>query len=420
MITINDESLIPENINATLSEEISDFVYLYDHRRLLIDPHQIPLRIDKYLMDRVADISRNKIQNAIKTGAVMVNDKHVKANYKVRPGDELYLIVPRPDPDYKGKSLPENIPLNIIFEDDDIIVLNKPAGLVVHPGNGNPNGTLINGLLYYMQDKMLPVLQGNTADRPGLVHRIDKNTSGLMVVAKNEYSLSNLARQFYNHTTRREYYALVWGEPEVDKGTIVAKIGRDPFNHKNIRVFEDSEEGGKHAVTHFEVIEKFYYVTLIKCRLETGRTHQIRIHMGHLGHPLFNDGRYGGHHILKGTIYGKYRQFVFDCFKTIDRHALHAKTLGFVHPRTEQEIFFESELPEDFTQALEKWRNYIAMRKDGMNKKAFTEEEKLAEIESALKQSKGSVTTEADIIQHQKIDIDEDSEMEHNEDVWDE
>lgn len=336
---------------------------LYVHEQISVDKGQAATRIDKFLMDRLDNISRNRVQNAIKANCILVNDKEVKANYKIRPHDMISLVLPR-NPDVIDKLEPEDIPLNIVYEDDDLMVINKQPGLVVHPGVGNHSGTLVNALLWHFKGQDLPILEGNTAQRPGLVHRIDKDTSGLMVIAKNDFAMTHLAKQFFYHTTQREYIAMVWGEPEFDHGTITGHIGRHPTHPKRFFVFPDGDEG-KHAITHFEVVERLYYVSLVKCRLETGRTHQIRVHMKYKGHTLFNDERYGGNKILKGTIFTKYKQFVENAFSILPRQALHARLLGFVHPTTEKPMLFESELPEDMRLCLEKWRGYVQSRKEG-------------------------------------------------------
>lgn len=335
---------------------------LYEHQRIICDKKQTLIRIDKYLMDRLEQVSRNRIQNAIKIGCILVNEQPVKANYKVKPGDQISLVLPS-NPEESETAEPENIPLDVVYEDEDVLVINKTAGMVVHPGTGNTSGTLVNALLYYLNEKDLPVLKGNTPDRPGLVHRIDKDTSGLLLIAKNDFAMAHLSKQFFDHTIDREYVALVWGDMEENTGTIVGHIGRHERERMQMTVFPDGDQG-KHAITHYEVIERMYYVTLVKCRLETGRTHQIRVHMKYAGHTLFNDARYHGDRILKGTVYTKYRQFVENCFKIMPRQALHARKLGFVHPRTEEHMVFESELPDDFVQVLDKWRTYIQSRKE--------------------------------------------------------
>jgi 23S rRNA pseudouridine1911/1915/1917 synthase len=332
----------------------------YEHQTIIADPKQSALRIDKFLLDRIERISRNKIQQAIRVGAIQVNGGHIKPNYKIRPGDKISLILPKPALDEIGLA-PEEIPLSIIYEDEDLMVINKQAGLVVHPGVGNWTGTMVNGLIYYLQHTALPLMEGNPIDRPGIVHRIDKNTSGLLVVAKNDYAMTHLAKQFFNHTIERKYLALVWGQPENESGTITGHVGRHPRHRFQMTVFKEGE-AGKHAVTHYKVKEGMYYVSLVECWLETGRTHQIRVHMKHLGHPLFNDERYGGDQIVKGTVFQKYRQFVTNCFKLFPRHALHATSLGFMHPRTNENIQFSIDPPEDFYQVLEKWRKYVSTR----------------------------------------------------------
>ena len=337
---------------------------LFEHHRIIVDRGQSTVRIDKFLFDRIEKTSRNKIQNGIRAGAVLVDGKEVKPNYKIKPGDEIVVVLPH-DPTLGEVVEPEEMDLNIIFEDDDILVLNKPPGLVVHPGIGNYTGTLVNGLAYYLH-KDLPVMEGNAPDRPGLVHRIDKDTSGLLVIGKHEYALSMLARQFYDHSIQREYVALVWGVPEPSKGTVHTNLGRNPRNRMQMSAFPLEEEEGKEAITHYEVLEDLYYVSLVKCRLETGRTHQIRVHMKHLGCPVFQDARYGGDRIIKGTIFSKYKQFVDNCFSLCQRQALHARTLGFVHPVSGENMFFEAPLPEDMASVLEKWRHYLQYRKENL------------------------------------------------------
>lgn len=334
----------------------------YEHNRITIDPKQTPIRIDKFLMDRLEKVSRNRVQNAIILGNILVNDQKVKNNYKVRPFDQISVVLPtNPDdiPDLK----PENIPLDVVYEDDDVMVINKQAGLVVHPGTGNSSGTLVNAILYHFSQNKLPLLQGNREDRPGLVHRIDKDTTGLMVIAKTDFAMTHLAKQFFDHSIERTYQALVWGDVEADGGVVNAHIGRHEKDRLLMYAFEDGSQG-KEAITHYKVLERLYYVTLIQCNLETGRTHQIRVHMKHLGHTLFNDERYGGNRIMKGTVHQKYKQFVENCFTLLPRQALHAKSIGFIHPRTEKLMYFESPLPPDFDAALSKWRNYLQYRKE--------------------------------------------------------
>ncbi|MEL6923233.1 MAG: RluA family pseudouridine synthase [Bacteroidota bacterium] len=345
------------NTDPDLSDE------WYEHYRIVVDPKQSPLRLDKFLLDRIERASRNRIQNAIKSGAVRVDNQQVKPNFKVKPGQVVSVYLPY-DPAESHTVKAEPIPLDIRYEDDDIMVVYKPPGLVVHPGVGNPSGTLVNGLLHYFQDNPLPVKEGNANDRPGLVHRIDKETSGLLVIAKNDDAMTHLGKQFFNHTVKREYIALVWGEPDEKEGTIENRIGRNPKYFMKRMVIPEDEPGGKHAITHYKVLEGLYYVSLVSCRLETGRTHQIRVHFRHMGHPLFNDKRYDGDQIRKGTVYTKYRQFVENCFELMPRQALHARSLGFVHPRTGEAMHFETDLPDDFQQVLDKWRNYLQHRKD--------------------------------------------------------
>jgi len=325
---------------------------LYEHYSFVAEKGQQPLRIDKYLMNFIENATRNKIQAAAKEGSIYVNGEPVKSNYKVKPFDEIKVLFAHPPHEYL--LVPEDIPINVVYEDDDVLVVNKPAGMVVHPGHGNYSGTLINALTFHFDN-----LPNNSSERPGLVHRIDKETSGLLVVAKTEEAMAHLSNQFAEKTSEREYVALVWGNVEEDEGTIEGNIGRHPKNRlQNTVFFDDEADRGKPAVTHYKVLERFGYVTLVSCKLETGRTHQIRVHMKHIGHTLFNDERYGGELILKGTTFTKYKQFVENCFKVLPRQALHAKTLGFVHPKTGEFMRFTSEIPEDMQQCIEKWRNY--------------------------------------------------------------
>ena len=329
---------------------------LYEHFRTVVDKGQAPVRIDKYLFERIVNASRNRIQMAADNGFVMANGKPVKSSYKVKPLDLLTVMMDRPR--YENDIIPEDIPLNIVYEDDDLMVINKPAGLVVHPGCGNYHGTLVNAIAWHLRD--VPTYNPNDP-QVGLVHRIDKDTSGLLVVAKTPDAKTSLGLQFYNKTTKREYNALVWGIVEQDEGTITGNIGRNPRDRMQMAVMSDPEQG-KYAVTHYQVLERLGYVTLVKCVLETGRTHQIRVHMKHIGHTLFNDERYGGDQILKGTTFTKYKQFVQNCFEICPRQALHAKTLGFKHPVTGKEMFFDSPIPQDMTLLFDKWRNYTANR----------------------------------------------------------
>ena len=329
---------------------------LYEHYSFTADSGQQALRVDKFLMNRIENATRNKIQQAAKDGSVRVNDVVVKSNYKVKGGDEVKVLFTHPP--YENLLVGEDIPLDIVYEDDALVVVNKTAGMVVHPGHGNYNGTLLNALLYHFES--LPL---NANDRPGLVHRIDKDTSGLLVVAKTEKAMTHLAKQFFDKTSQRSYYALVWGDVKDDTGTIEGHIGRDLKNRLLMTVFPDGDQG-KEAITHYEVVERFGYTTLVRCRLETGRTHQIRAHMKHIGHTLFGDARYGGDNILKGTTFTKYKQFVDNCFKLLPRQALHAQTLGFVHPISGKSMSFEAPLPNDMLTALDKWRHYAKHRLD--------------------------------------------------------
>ena len=327
---------------------------LFEHFSFQVDKGQAPLRIDKYLMNFVENATRTKIQAAAKNGSIKVNGIVVKSNYKVKPLDEIKVLFEYPP--HENLLIAEDIDLDIIYEDDDLVVINKPAGMVVHPGHGNYSGTLINALIYHFEN-----LPTNSSNRPGLVHRLDKETSGLLVVAKNDEAMVHLSNQFAEKTSKREYTAMVWGNLKEDSGKIDNYIGRNPKNRlQNIVLDEDNVENGKRAITNYEVLSRMNYVNLVKCTLETGRTHQIRVHMKHIGHTLFNDERYGGDSILKGTTFTKYKQFVENCFKLLPRQALHAKTLGFIHPKTGEFMQFDSELPEDFKSCIEKWENYTA------------------------------------------------------------
>lgn len=329
---------------------------LYEHFRVVVDKGQALTRVDKYLSERIVNSSRNRIQKAADAGCIQANGVVVKSNYKVKPLDVLTVMMDRPK--FENDIIPEEIPLNIVYEDDYLMVINKPAGLVVHPGCGNYQGTLVNAIAWHLKD-----LKNYDPNDPqvGLVHRIDKDTSGLLLVAKTPEAKTHLGLQFFNKTTKRKYRALVWGNLKEDEGRIEGNIARNPRDRMQMTVFEDSTIG-KHAVTHYRVIERFGYVTLVECVLETGRTHQIRVHMKHIGHVLFNDARYGGNEILKGTHFSKYKQFVRNCFSTCPRQALHAMTLGFIHPVTNEEMNFTSELPEDMTELIDKWRQYISNR----------------------------------------------------------
>jgi 23S rRNA pseudouridine1911/1915/1917 synthase len=347
-----EEQNIPDAVDA--SDE------LYERFAYFIDKGQEPLRIDKFLMARIEGATRNKLQRAINTGMVLVNGKEVKQNYKIKPLDQV-IVYSDMTPE-STDVVPEKMDLNIVFEDADIMVINKPAGMVVHPGSGNYSGTLLNGVSYYLQQQN-PNIDENTLPRFGLVHRIDKNTTGLLVLAKTDVAMRNLAKQFFDHTVKRHYRALVWGNPVEDEGTIVAHVGRNRRFRKLFEAYPDGDYG-KEAITHYKVLERFNYVSLVECVLETGRTHQIRVHMKSIGHTLFNDDTYGGDRVLKGTVYTKYKQFVDNCFALCSRQALHAKTLGFKHPTTGEEMFFDTDLPPDLAAVIEKWRGYAKVIKD--------------------------------------------------------
>jgi 23S rRNA pseudouridine1911/1915/1917 synthase len=337
-------------------EGLADQQELFEHYRFTADPGQSILRIDKFLSDRVENASRTRIQNAANAGNILVNNKAVKPNYKIKPGDIVQVVLPTPPRDIE--LIPENIPLNIIYEDDDVLVVNKQPGMVVHPAYGNYTGTLVNALMWHFKD--LPLFNSGES-RPGLVHRLDKNTSGILVIAKNEYALNRLSKQFYDRTTDRRYNALIWGIPDTLEGTITGNVGRSIKDRKVMQVFKDETEG-KTAITHYKVLEDLGYISLIECKLETGRTHQIRVHFSHIKHPLFNDEEYGGNQILKGTTFTKYQQFIRNCFKILPRQALHAKSLAFNHPVTGKRLSFDSNLPDDMVQVIEKWRKYISGR----------------------------------------------------------
>lgn len=336
---------------------------LYEHHHIVVDKGQEMLRIDKYLQAHLTNVSRTKIQAAAKAGCILVNDKPTKSNYRVKPCDVISVLLP--EPPHELEILPEPIPLNIVYEDDDVLVVEKQPGLVVHPGCGNFTGTLLNGLLYYFSQHPT---QSPEPPQPYLVHRIDKDTSGLLLVAKNETAQVVLAKQFFDHTIERKYSALVWGDFPDDSGTIVGNLGRSPKDRRVMTVYPhddslpDDQQPGKHAVTHWNVVERFGYVSLVECVLETGRTHQIRAHMRHIGHPLFNDAAYGGDEILKGTTFSKYKQFVTNCFQLLPRQALHARILGFDHPSTGKHLHFESPMPAEMTAVLDKWRAYATNR----------------------------------------------------------
>lgn len=327
---------------------------LFERETIICAKGQEPLRIDKFLMGRIEGATRNKIQQAIEAERVLLNDHPVKSNYKVRPLDKIIIYQ-----DYlsdNNEIIPENIPFDIVYEDADVMVINKQPGMVVHPGSGNPGGTLVNAVAYYLKQQN-PGIDESELSRFGLVHRIDKNTSGLLVMAKTGKAMTDLAKQFFDHTVHRRYVALVWGDFDDDEGTIIAHVGRHQRHRKLFTTYPEGDHG-KEAITHYKVLERFNYVTLVECRLETGRTHQIRVHMQHIGHPLFNDDTYGGDKIVKGTIFNKYKQFVENCFALCPRHALHAQQLGFIHPVTKEKLLFESKLPDDMQAVIEKWRNY--------------------------------------------------------------
>jgi 23S rRNA pseudouridine1911/1915/1917 synthase len=341
--------------DGALQEDIDE---LFEKTIIVCSPGQEPLRIDKFLMNRIEGATRNKVQQAIEAERVLVNDHAIKSNYKVKPEDRIVIYVTNlPD---STDIVPENIPFKIVYEDEDVIIIDKEAGMIVHPGSGNPNGTLVNAVAYYLKQQN-PIINESELARFGLVHRIDKNTTGLLVMAKTPVAMTNLAKQFFDHTVHRRYVALVWGNFDEEEGTVHAHVGRHQRFRKLFTAYPDGDYG-KEAITHYKVLEKFNYVTLVECRLETGRTHQIRVHMQFIGHPLFNDELYGGDRIVKGTVFTKYKQFVDNCFTICPRHALHAKELGFIHPTTKKQILFESELPADMKDVIEKWRGYSEKR----------------------------------------------------------
>lgn len=342
-----------EEIEEFDSDNLRDEEELFEHYKIKADPGQDVLRIDKFLLDRLPNTSRNKIQNAAKNGNIRVNGNLVKQNYKVKPHDEVAIVLPYPIREIE--LIAENIPIDIVYEDDELAIVNKPSDMVVHPAYGNYTGTLVNALMYHFEN--LPNKNDAYFGRPGLVHRLDKHTTGIMIIAKTEFALTNLAKQFFDRTTERRYHALVWGDVQNDEGTIIGNIGRSLKNRKMMAVFPEGDFG-KHAVTHYKVLERFGLVTLIECKLETGRTHQIRTHLKYIGHPLFNDYEYGGDQIVRGTPSQKYKNFVENCFKLIPSQALHAKTLGFMHPIKNEWMQFDSELPDGFKQILEKWRTF--------------------------------------------------------------
>ncbi|MFI3248184.1 MAG: RluA family pseudouridine synthase [Rikenellaceae bacterium] len=363
---------------------------LHEHFRFEVDKGQSPLRLDKYLAIIMKNSSRSKIQSAADEGHLLVNGVSQKASYKVRPGDVVTIMMARPK--YSNEIIAEDIPLNIIYEDDDLMIVNKEAGMVVHPGHGNYCGTLVNALTHHLKGTDIVTEDEDSEKRAGLVHRIDKNTSGLLVVAKNEKSLTHLAKQFFDHSIRRRYIGLVWGNIVEDEGTIVGNIGRSPKDRLKMFVFEDGSDG-KHAVTHYRVLQRFGYVTLVECHLETGRTHQIRVHMSWKGHPLFNDERYGGDKILKGTTFSKYKQFVENCFAIMPRHSLHAKSLGFVHPTTGENIYYECDLPSDFVALIDKWEAYSVNRLASERLQAAEEREEEEAKEREIREARAAAQT---------------------------
>lgn len=356
-MTTEYESELDETTDIDDQEFTEQDGTVYEHYRFVADPKQGLLRIDKFVVNRVEHASRTKVQEAAEAGNILVNNVAVKANYRVKPGDVVSIVMSYPPREIE--IIPQDIPIDIVYEDDSLLLVNKKPGMVVHPGYGNYTGTLVNALAWHLKE--LPLFNSDDP-RPGLVHRIDKDTSGLLVIAKTEKAKICLAKQFFNKTTTRSYVALVWGTMETDEGTIIGNIGRSLKDRKQMDVFPPESEYGKHAVTHYKVLERLGYVTLVECRLETGRTHQIRAHFRHIGHPLFNDERYGGDQILKGTTFAKYKTFVQNCFDILPRQALHAKTLGFMHPETEEYMEFDSIVPDDMTLCIERWRSYISGR----------------------------------------------------------
>lgn len=349
-----DETIL--NASDDIDDEGGEQQELYEHFRIDVDKGQGLVRIDKFITSKLESISRSRVQSAADAGNILVNGSSVKSSYKVKPLDSISIVMAYPPREVE--IIPQDIPINIVYEDDDLVVVNKEAGMVVHPGHGNYSGTLVNALMFHLRD--VPLFKSGDV-RPGLVHRIDKNTSGILVIAKTEFAMNHLARQFFERTTKRRYVALVWGDMEEDEGTVDAHIGRSPRDRMKMHVFPEGNDG-KHAITHWKVIERLGYVTLVECRLETGRTHQIRVHMEYIRHPIFNDDRYGGDSIVKGTTFTKYKQFIQNCFSICPRHALHAKSLGFIHPTTGQEMFFESDIPDDMVQVIERWKTYTAAR----------------------------------------------------------
>lgn len=342
--------------DSDLENDAQDQQDLFEHFHLDVDKGQTPVRIDKFITSKIQSISRSRVQSAADAGNILVNDTPVKSSYKVKPEDSISIVMAYPPREVDIEA--EDIPLDIIYEDDDVVVVNKQVGMVVHPGHGNFSGTLVNALMHHLRH--LPLFQSGEV-RPGLVHRIDRNTSGILVIAKTEHAMNHIARQFFERTTKRRYLALVWGDMQEDEGTIDAHIGRSIRDRKKMQVFPEGDQG-KHAITHWKVIERLGYVTLIECRLETGRTHQIRAHFEYLRHPIFNDETYGGDSIVKGTTFTKYKQFIQNCFSICPRHALHARSLGFIHPTTGKQMYFETDIPEDMRQVIERWKTYTSSR----------------------------------------------------------
>ena len=334
---------------------------IHEVQEILVDPKQKAVRIDKFVTDKLPRVSRNRVQNGIRSGSILVDGQSVKPNHKLSPGERITIVLPR-YADRPAGIVPQAIPLDIRYEDEALLIVHKPPGMVVHPGVGNPDGTLVNALAHYLVHEDIPVLPGNDDDRVGLVHRIDKDTSGLLVIAKTEQAMSSLARQFFDHSIDRTYQAIVWGGPDPAAGTIDRNIGRHPRQRQQYTVFDEAEEG-KNAVTHYRVLEDLYYVSLTELKLETGRTHQIRVHMNSIGHPVFSDSKYGGDRIVKGTVYSKFKTFVERCFELCPRQALHAKSIGFVHPVSGDYVHFDSELPQDMQSCLERWRHYVDHRR---------------------------------------------------------
>ncbi len=334
---------------------------LFEVQEIVVDPKQSAVRIDKFVTDKLPRVSRNRVQNGIRSGSILVDGQQVKPNHKLSPGERITVIIPRHGDREEGLQA-EDIPLDIRYEDEALLIVHKPPGMVVHPGVGNPKGTLVNALAHYLDNENIPVLPGNDNDRVGLVHRIDKDTSGLLVIAKTDAAMSSLARQFFDHSIDRTYQAIVWGAPDPATDTINRNIGRHPRLRQNYTVFDEEEEG-RHAITHYRTLEDLYYVSLCELKLETGRTHQIRVHMKSIGNPVFQDNKYGGDRIVKGTVYSKFKTFVEHCFELCPRQALHAKSIGFLHPTTKEYVHFDSDLPEDMQSALDRWRGYVGHRR---------------------------------------------------------